>query len=69
MVDVVSDVSFQHSWCRWKACTTFFLNVLDLWETELGLERYGPANRGHQSVFGLSEDVFPIEIPARLGKS
>uniref|UniRef100_A0A2N9FVN4 Uncharacterized protein n=1 Tax=Fagus sylvatica TaxID=28930 RepID=A0A2N9FVN4_FAGSY len=42
--------------------------VLDLRETELGLERYGPANRGHRSVFGSSDDVFPIEIPARLGK-
>ncbi len=35
---------------------------------ELGLERYGPANRGHQSVFGSPESNFPIEIPARLGK-
>uniref|UniRef100_A0A2N9IRM1 Uncharacterized protein n=1 Tax=Fagus sylvatica TaxID=28930 RepID=A0A2N9IRM1_FAGSY len=42
--------------------------LLDLRETELGLERYGPANRGHQSVFGLSKGIFPIEIPARLGK-
>jgi hypothetical protein len=32
------------------------------------LERYGPANRGYRSVFGLSEGNFPIEIPARLGK-
>uniref|UniRef100_A0A2N9HC39 Uncharacterized protein n=1 Tax=Fagus sylvatica TaxID=28930 RepID=A0A2N9HC39_FAGSY len=38
------------------------------WETELGLERYGPTNRGHQSVFGPSEGIFPIEIPARPGR-
>uniref|UniRef100_A0A2N9J966 Uncharacterized protein n=1 Tax=Fagus sylvatica TaxID=28930 RepID=A0A2N9J966_FAGSY len=37
-------------------------------ETELVLERYGPANKGYRSVFGLSEGIFPIEIPARLGK-
>jgi hypothetical protein len=28
----------------------------------------GPANRGYQSVFGPSEGIFPIEIPARQGK-
>uniref|UniRef100_A0A2N9IJL6 Uncharacterized protein n=1 Tax=Fagus sylvatica TaxID=28930 RepID=A0A2N9IJL6_FAGSY len=54
--------------CRQKARATLFLKVLDLRETELGLERYGPANRGHRSVFGSPEDVFPIEIPARPGK-
>uniref|UniRef100_A0A2N9I862 Uncharacterized protein n=1 Tax=Fagus sylvatica TaxID=28930 RepID=A0A2N9I862_FAGSY len=43
-------------------------HVLDLWETELGLERYGPTNRGHRSVFGMPEGNFPIEIPARPGK-
>uniref|UniRef100_A0A2N9FV21 Uncharacterized protein n=1 Tax=Fagus sylvatica TaxID=28930 RepID=A0A2N9FV21_FAGSY len=59
------DFGFQRSWYRWKACATLSLKVLDLRESELGLVRYGPANRGHQSVFGPSEDIFPIEIPAR----
>jgi hypothetical protein len=39
-----------------------------LQEIKLGLERYGPVNRGHQSVFGSPEGNFPIEIPARPGK-
>jgi hypothetical protein len=30
--------------------------------------RYGPANRGHRSVFGPFEGSFPIRIPARPGK-
>jgi hypothetical protein len=68
MFDLAPDVGFRRSWYRWKACATLFLKVLDLQETELGLERYGPANRGHQSVFGPSEDIFSIEIPARPGK-
>uniref|UniRef100_A0A2N9GTD2 Aminotransferase-like plant mobile domain-containing protein n=1 Tax=Fagus sylvatica TaxID=28930 RepID=A0A2N9GTD2_FAGSY len=37
-------------------------------ESELGLVRYGPANRGHRGVFGPLEDIFPIGIPARPGK-
>uniref|UniRef100_A0A2N9FKG9 Uncharacterized protein n=1 Tax=Fagus sylvatica TaxID=28930 RepID=A0A2N9FKG9_FAGSY len=49
-------------------CDTLFLKVLDLRETELGLKRYGLANRGHQSVFGSPQGNFPIEIPARLEK-
>jgi hypothetical protein len=68
MFDLALDVGFQRSWYRWKACVTLFLRVLGSQETELGLERYGPANRGHRSVFGPSEDLFPIEIPARPGK-
>uniref|UniRef100_A0A2N9J4K9 Uncharacterized protein n=1 Tax=Fagus sylvatica TaxID=28930 RepID=A0A2N9J4K9_FAGSY len=44
------------------------LEVLDLRATELGLKRYGPANRGHRSVFGSPEGIFPIEIPTRPGK-
>ena len=65
--DLAPNVGFQRSWYRWKACATLFLKVLDSRETELGLERYDPANRGHRSVFGPSEDIFPIEIPARPG--
>jgi hypothetical protein len=68
MFDLTPDVGFRHSWYCWKACATLFLKVLDLWETELGMERYGFANRGHQSVFGPSEGIFPIEISARPGK-
>jgi hypothetical protein len=67
-VDLAPNVGFQRSWYHWKACAILFFKVLDLRETELGLERYGPMNRGHQSVFGSPEGNFPIEIPARLGK-
>jgi hypothetical protein len=66
--DLAPDVGFRRSWYRWKACATLFLKVLDLRETELGLERYGPANRGRRSVFGPSEGIFPAKIPARPGK-
>uniref|UniRef100_A0A2N9G904 Uncharacterized protein n=1 Tax=Fagus sylvatica TaxID=28930 RepID=A0A2N9G904_FAGSY len=51
-----------------KACAAYFCKVPDLRESELGLVRYGPANRGHRSVFGPFEDSFPIGIPARPGK-
>jgi hypothetical protein len=66
--DLAPDVGFRRSWYHWKACATFFLKVLGLREAELGLEKYGPANRGRRSVFGPLEDIFPIEIPARPGK-
>uniref|UniRef100_A0A2N9FC10 Aminotransferase-like plant mobile domain-containing protein n=1 Tax=Fagus sylvatica TaxID=28930 RepID=A0A2N9FC10_FAGSY len=33
-------------------------------KSELGLVRYGPANRGHRGVFGPFEGSFPIGIPA-----
>ena len=39
-----------------------------MWESELGLVRYGPANRGHWSIFGPSEGIFPIRILAGPGK-
>jgi hypothetical protein len=68
MFDLAPNVGFQRSWYRWKSCVSLFLKVPGSRETELGLERYGPANRGHQSVFGLSEGIFPIEIPARPGR-
>uniref|UniRef100_A0A2N9HSR7 Uncharacterized protein n=1 Tax=Fagus sylvatica TaxID=28930 RepID=A0A2N9HSR7_FAGSY len=67
-VDLASDVGFQHSWYRWKSCATLFLKVLGSQEPELGLEKYGSANRSCQSVFGLSEGIFPAKISARLGK-
>ena len=68
MFDLAPNVGFRRFWYRWKACATLFLKVLGLQETELGLERYGPANRGHQSVFGPSEGIFLAKIPARPGK-
>uniref|UniRef100_A0A2N9H0L4 Reverse transcriptase/retrotransposon-derived protein RNase H-like domain-containing protein n=1 Tax=Fagus sylvatica TaxID=28930 RepID=A0A2N9H0L4_FAGSY len=68
MFNLAPDVGFWRSLYRWKACATLFIKVLDLRKTELGLERYGPANRGHWSVFGPSEGIFPIEISARPGK-
>uniref|UniRef100_A0A2N9GQW0 Uncharacterized protein n=1 Tax=Fagus sylvatica TaxID=28930 RepID=A0A2N9GQW0_FAGSY len=42
--------------------------VSDLRESDLGTERYGPANRGRRSVSGTSEGIFPAKIPARPGK-
>uniref|UniRef100_A0A2N9HFS0 Uncharacterized protein n=1 Tax=Fagus sylvatica TaxID=28930 RepID=A0A2N9HFS0_FAGSY len=62
------DVGFRRSWYRWKACAAYFCKVLDLRRSELGLVRYGPANRGHRSVFGPFEDSFPIGIPASPGR-
>ncbi|GMY33685.1 hypothetical protein FCV25MIE_28927, partial [Fagus crenata] len=65
--DLAPDVRFRRSWYRWKACAAYFCKVLDLRRSELGLVRYGPANRGHRSVFGSFEGSFPIRIPARPG--
>ena len=62
-VDVAPNVGFWRSWCRWKACTTFFLKVPESHEGELGFMRCGPTNRGCRSV-SLAEGHFPIEIPA-----
>uniref|UniRef100_A0A2N9GTG3 Uncharacterized protein n=1 Tax=Fagus sylvatica TaxID=28930 RepID=A0A2N9GTG3_FAGSY len=62
------DVRFRRSWYRWKACAAYFCKVPDLRKSELGLVRYGPANRGHRSVFGPFEGSFPIGIPASPGK-
>jgi hypothetical protein len=66
--DLAPDVGFRRSWYRRKACVTLFLKVLGSRETELGLEKYGPASRGRRSVFGPLEDIFPIEIPTRPRK-
>uniref|UniRef100_A0A2N9EV51 Uncharacterized protein n=1 Tax=Fagus sylvatica TaxID=28930 RepID=A0A2N9EV51_FAGSY len=62
------DVGFRRSWYRRKACVAYFCKVPDLRKSELGLVRYGSANRGHRSVFGPFEGSFPIRIPARPGK-
>uniref|UniRef100_A0A2N9GLN1 Uncharacterized protein n=1 Tax=Fagus sylvatica TaxID=28930 RepID=A0A2N9GLN1_FAGSY len=66
--DLAPDVGFRRSWYRRKACAAYFCKVPDLRESELGLVRYGSANRGHRGVFGPFEDSFPIVIPARPGK-
>uniref|UniRef100_A0A2N9GDD4 Uncharacterized protein n=1 Tax=Fagus sylvatica TaxID=28930 RepID=A0A2N9GDD4_FAGSY len=50
--DLAPDVRFRRSWYRWKACAAYFCKVPDLRKSELGLVRYGSANRGHRSVFG-----------------
>uniref|UniRef100_A0A2N9G0F6 Uncharacterized protein n=1 Tax=Fagus sylvatica TaxID=28930 RepID=A0A2N9G0F6_FAGSY len=50
------------------SCAAYFCKVPDSRESELGLVRYGPANRGHRGVFGPLEDIFPIGIPARPGR-
>ena len=66
--DLTPEVGFRRCWYHRKACATFSIKVLYLRETELGFARYGSANKGCRSVFGLLEDIFPIEIPARPGK-
>uniref|UniRef100_A0A2N9FMM9 Uncharacterized protein n=1 Tax=Fagus sylvatica TaxID=28930 RepID=A0A2N9FMM9_FAGSY len=59
---------FRRSWYRRKACAAYFCKVPDLRKSELGLVRYGPANRGHRGVFGPFEGSFPIGIPASPDK-
>ena len=68
MVDLAPEVGFRRSWYRWKSCATLSFKVPDSRETEHGFARHGPTNRGHWSVFGLLEGIFPIRIPARPGK-
>jgi hypothetical protein len=50
LIDVASDVGFQRSWCRRKACVTYFLKAQALHRGELGFARYDLANRGRCNV-------------------
>jgi hypothetical protein len=50
VVDVALDVGFQRSWCRRKACATYFLKVQALHRGELGFARYDLANGGRWNV-------------------
>ena len=49
-VDVVPNVGFRWSWCRWRACVAYFSKVRALHKGELGFARYGPTSRGRWNV-------------------
>ena len=55
VVDVAPDVEFRLSWCRRKACVTFFLKVQALHRGELGFTRYDFTNRGRWNVSHVGE--------------
>ena len=63
MVDVAPDIRFWHSWCRRKACVTFYLKVRALHRGELGFARYDLVNRGRWNV-PHAGGHFLIEISA-----
>jgi hypothetical protein len=50
VVDAAPGVGFRRSWCRRKACATYFLKVQALHRGELGSARYDLANRGCWNV-------------------
>uniref|UniRef100_A0A2N9HXV4 Aminotransferase-like plant mobile domain-containing protein n=1 Tax=Fagus sylvatica TaxID=28930 RepID=A0A2N9HXV4_FAGSY len=54
----------KNAFCSQRLALPTFARFQDLRKSELGLVRYGPANRGHRGVFGPFEGSFPIGIPA-----